>query len=70
VSELRDAHKEFGEILADLGVEVGGEVLDVWSDRVAHGYEPLPYTALTRLALWTAKMRDAALRSGLGAGRG
>lgn len=60
MSELRAAHEEFAEILEELGVQIGEEVLDLWSDRMVHGYEPLPYDALVRLAMWSTRMTDKA----------
>ena len=72
MSELRSAHEELAEILGEFGIDVGAEVLDVWSDRLVHGYEPLPYDALVRLVSWSVQMRDAALSQSVGAddGRG
>jgi hypothetical protein len=49
VSYLREAHAELAEILEELGIECGKEVLYVWDDRTVHGYPALPPDALFRL---------------------
>lgn len=53
--DLKQAHDELRDVLESLGAHVGGEVLDVWRDRQAHGYEPLPPEALRALADWAEK---------------
>lgn len=49
-ADLESAHQRLAAALEPLGIDVGPEVLDVWLDRERYGREPLPASALRRLA--------------------
>ena len=48
---LGKAFTALQDALEPLAIEVGREVLDVWRDRARIGHEPIPGTALRRLAV-------------------
>jgi hypothetical protein len=57
--DLTAAHRDLQAILAELGIDIGSEVLEVWDDRREHERPVWPPRALDRLEAWTAARRAA-----------
>lgn len=47
---LTEKYRMLSHALQPLGIEVGSDVLDPWTDRAMHGRDPLPTSALKELA--------------------
>lgn len=61
---LSAAYHRLRASLAPLGIEIGPDVLNIWLDRVQHGGEPMPETALRDLAAWAASQASAGQHTG------
>jgi len=54
-SDLKGTYEALRVALGPLGIEIGGEVFDLWLDRQMHSKQPFPEAALRALVTWAGQ---------------